>query len=131
MLHLRIYLHVARTHPRVPVCTQLKHHVYGYLHKFPQKREISTLMITVDVGGLVNWRFNDMSTMTRWVRNLVDSHVWETSLELTKPFIQVTSDSLDNIKYEMGTTKKPLTKEEAADLGAGIFNMRYLHTPGH
>jgi len=105
--------------------------VYGYLHKLPQKREIATLMITVDVGGLVNWKFNDMSTMTRWVRNLVDSHVWKTSLELTKPFIQVTSESLDNIKYEMGTTKKPLTKEEAADLGAGIFNMRCLHTPSH
>ena len=43
----------------------------------------------------------------------------------------MTSDSLENIKYKMGTTKKPLTKEEAADLGAGIFNMRYLHPPGH
>ena len=122
MLHLRTYLH--EPHPHVPVCTRIKYPVYGYLHKLPQKREIATLMITVDVGGLVNWKFNDMSTMTRWVRNLVDSHVWETSLELTKPFIQVTSESLDNIKYEMGTTKKPLTKEEAADLGAGIFNMR-------
>ena len=50
---------------------------------------------------------------------------------MTTPCVQVTSDSLENIKYEMGTTKKPLTKEEAADLGAGIFNMRYLHPPGH
>ena len=42
----------------------------------------------------------------------------------------MTSDSLDGIKYEMGTTKKPLTKEEAGDLGAGTFNMRYLQSPG-
>ena len=54
--------------------------MYGYLHKLPQKREIASLMITVDVGALANWKFSDMSTMTRWVRNLVDSHVWNTSL---------------------------------------------------
>ena len=70
------------------------------LHESPQNREISSLVITVDVGDLVNWRFNDMSTMTRWAMNLVDSHVEKTSLKLTKPFIQVTSDSLDGIKYE-------------------------------
>ena len=54
--------------------------MHGYLHEPPQKREIASLMITVDVGALANWKFSDMSTMTRWVRNLVDSHVWNTSL---------------------------------------------------
>ena len=38
----------------------------------------------------------------------------------------MSSDSIDEIKYEVGVTKKPITKEEAASLGAGVFNMR-LH----
>ena len=44
-----------------------------------------------------------MSTMTRW-------------------FI---SDSVDTIKYEVGLTKRAITKDEAAGMGAGVFNMRY------
>ena len=39
----------------------------------------------------------------------------------------VLSDSIDSIKYEVGISKKALTKEEAAGLGAGVFNMRYLY----
>ena len=42
---------------------------------------------------------------------------------LNKP-PQVLSDALEDIKYEMGTAKKPVTKEEAGALGAGAFNMR-------
>ena len=53
------------------------------LHESPQNREISSLVITVDVGDLVNWKFNDMSTMTRWVMNLVDSHVGKNELKKT------------------------------------------------
>ena len=37
---------------------------------------------------------------------------------------QVLSDALDNVKYEMGIAKKPVTKEEAGAMGAGAFNMR-------
>ena len=44
-----------------------------------------------------------MSTMTRWF----------------------SSDSVDNIKYEVGLTKRAITKDEAAGMGAGVFNMRY------
>ena len=39
----------------------------------------------------------------------------------------VISDSIDSIKYEVGITKKALTKDEAAGMGAGVFNMRYLY----
>ena len=39
----------------------------------------------------------------------------------------ILSDSIDSIKYEVGITKKALTKDEAAGLGAGVFNMRYLY----
>jgi hypothetical protein len=77
----------------------------------PQNREIADLYITVDVGNLFNWRFTDMKPMTRWI----------------------ISDSIDSIKYEMGLTKRAITKDEAAGLGAGVFNMRYqhsLHTSG-
>ena len=66
---------------------------------------MADLYITVDVGNLFNWRFNDMESKTRWVL----------------------SDSIDSIKYEVGINKKALTKEEAAGLGAGVFNMRYLY----
>ena len=38
----------------------------------------------------------------------------------------MSSDSIDEIRYEVGAAKKPITKEEAARLGAGVFNMR-LH----
>ena len=38
------------------------------------------------------------------------------------------SESLDDIKFEMGVQKKPVTKEKAGALGAGAFNMRYLVT---
>ena len=30
-------------------------------------RALSELVMTIDLGNLANWRFNDMSTMTRWV----------------------------------------------------------------
>jgi hypothetical protein len=63
---------------------------------------VADLYITVDVGNLFNWRFNDMESKTRWVL----------------------SDSIDSIKYEVGITKKAVTKEEAAGMGAGVFNMR-------
>ena len=39
----------------------------------------------------------------------------------------MSSDSVDEIKYELGPTKRALTKEEAAALGAGTFSMR-VHT---
>ena len=39
----------------------------------------------------------------------------------------MTSDSVDEITFEMGPTKKAITREEAAALGAGTFSMR-LHT---
>ena len=34
-------------------------------------RALSELVLTIDVGNLANWRFDDMSTMTRWVSYLV------------------------------------------------------------
>ena len=39
----------------------------------------------------------------------------------------MTSDSVDEITFEMGPTKKAITREEAAALGAGTISMR-LHT---
>jgi hypothetical protein len=72
----------------------------------PQNREIADLYITVDVGNLFNWRFTDMSPMTRWI----------------------ISDSIDSIRYEVGLTKRAITKDEAAGMGAGVFNMRYRHS---
>ena len=63
---------------------------------------MANLYITVDVGPLANWRFNNMQSMARWVL----------------------SDAIDDIKYEMGVAKKPVTKEEAGAMGAGAFNMR-------
>ena len=69
----------------------------------PQNREVADLYISVDVGNLFNWQFSDMSSMTRWF----------------------SSDSVDNIKYEVGLTKRAITKDEAAGMGAGVFNMRY------
>ena len=30
-------------------------------------RALSELVMTIDLGNLSNWRFNDMSTMTHWV----------------------------------------------------------------
>ena len=58
---------------------------------------MANLYITVDVGPLANWKFNNMEIKTRWVL----------------------SDAIDAIKYEMGVIKKPVTKEEAAGMGAG------------
>ena len=63
---------------------------------------MANLYITVDVGPLANWKFNNMESKTRWVL----------------------SDAIDAIKYEVGITKKPVTKEEAAGMGAGAFNRR-------
>ena len=60
-----------------------------------------------------------MSTMTRWVSYLVTT--------ITKCYLdlpQVSSDSIDEIKFEVGPAKRALTKEEAAALGAGTFSMR-------
>ena len=56
---------------------------------------MADLYITVNVGNLFNWRFNDMESKTRWVL----------------------SDSIDSIKYEVGITKKANTKEEALAWG--------------
>ena len=39
----------------------------------------------------------------------------------------MSSDSVDEITYEMGPAKRAITREEAAALGAGIFSMR-IHT---
>ena len=36
----------------------------------------------------------------------------------------MSSDSVDKIKYEVGATKRQITKDEAAALGAGSFSMR-------
>jgi hypothetical protein len=72
------------------------------LHAFPQNRDAAYLYITVDVGPLANWKFNNMESKTRWVL----------------------FDAIDDIKYEVGVTKKPVTKDEAAGMGAGAFNMR-------
>ena len=30
-------------------------------------RELAEVVMTIDIGSLSNWRFNDMSPMTRWV----------------------------------------------------------------
>ena len=82
-------------------------------------RALAELVMTIDVGNLSNWWFNDMSTMTRWVSYLVTT--------ITQCYLdhhQVSSDSVDEVKYEMGPAKRALTKEEAAALGAGTFSMR-------
>ena len=39
----------------------------------------------------------------------------------------MSSDSVDEITYEMGAAKRAITREEAAALGAGTFSMR-VHT---
>ena len=36
----------------------------------------------------------------------------------------MSSDSVDEIKFEVGSTKRQITKDEAAALGAGSFSMR-------
>ena len=82
-------------------------------------RAVAELVLTIDVGNLSSWRFNDMSTMTRWVSYLVTT-ITQCYLDLH----QVSSDSVDEVKFEMGPAKRALTKEEAAALGAGTFSMR-------
>ena len=40
------------------------------------------------------------------------------------PFFQVSSASLDEIKFEQVVVKRQLTLQEAEELGAGEFSMR-------
>ena len=65
----------------------------------PQVHALADLVFTFDIGALSSWKFHDM-----------------------KP--QVSSAAIDNIKFEKGLAKQPLTREEAEELSAGIFTMR-------
>ena len=47
-------------------------------------------------------------------------------LDDNRPYPQMSSESIDEIRFEVGAAKRQITKEEAARLGAGVFNMR-LH----
>ena len=51
----------------------------GLCHPFTVKalnlwhgnRELAEVVMTIDIGNLSNWRFNDMSPMTRWVSSRI------------------------------------------------------------
>ena len=63
-LHLHLHLHLqSHLHTYLNECSHR-------LHTSLQNRESVNLYITVNVGPLVNWRFDDMQPMTRGVRNL-------------------------------------------------------------
>ena len=71
-LHLHMHMHM-----HMLLHIHLQSHLHTYLnecshrlHTSSQNCELVNLMITVDVGPLVNWRFNNMTTMMRWVSNL-------------------------------------------------------------